>query len=306
MSSTNIKIVSVIVCTVERPVLLRQCLASIADQELPEGYELEIVVVDNSQDGHNRSLVGSFSASSSSMVRYVHATPQGISYARNAGVQAASGDTVVFIDDDETAASDWLSELLNTAEKYQADIVYGPVYPIFEGGNPPDWDPEGKIMVRDLGLPTGASAPVVYTHNLLIRKSSVDIEEEWFDINFLIGEDADFSIRMAKHGCKMVWCATALVYEFKSKERMMLSYLRRRRFYQGRTSMRVNLKNSDHPVPVFISVNMVRALFKVVFVFFPLLMSYLLTTRNRALIQRYFFFQLGRLLWLGNKPQYLK
>ena len=64
--------------------------------------------------------------------RYVHEPRPGISHARNRGVAEAKGDFVAFIDDDELPAPNWLESLLLTQRTYRADVVLGPVRPVFD------------------------------------------------------------------------------------------------------------------------------------------------------------------------------
>ena len=53
-----------------------------------------------------------------------------ISLTRNRTVALASGDWLAFIDDDERAPAAWLEQLAETAERFGADGVLGPVEPV--------------------------------------------------------------------------------------------------------------------------------------------------------------------------------
>lgn len=76
------------------PVLVR----SLVEQRLPDGIALEIIVVDNgSRDGGVERLAGA-------PIRVVREPTRGPAAARNAGVRAARGDVVVFLDADTRAA----------------------------------------------------------------------------------------------------------------------------------------------------------------------------------------------------------
>jgi len=57
----------------------------------------------------------------------------GVTHARNRALaEAADVDLLAFIDD-ELPHDDWLAKLLAAHLKYGADVVAGPVYPIFDG-----------------------------------------------------------------------------------------------------------------------------------------------------------------------------
>lgn len=98
---------SVIVCTRYRPERLAVCLDALEAQDYPD---YEVVVVDNAPatDATAR-LVGA--RSGRVPVRYVMEPRPGLSWARNAGLAAARGKIVAFLDDDELPDRHWLAEM---------------------------------------------------------------------------------------------------------------------------------------------------------------------------------------------------
>lgn len=75
------------------------------------------------------------------------ATDDGLSAARNAGAEAATGDIVVFTDDDVLAQEGWLSALLDVYRSQDAVGVGGHVVPIWPAGNPGFLPPEFYWLV---------------------------------------------------------------------------------------------------------------------------------------------------------------
>jgi glycosyltransferase involved in cell wall biosynthesis len=91
---------SIVICTRHRARLLADCLSSITALE-HSSYEL--IVVDNTTGDENvRNLAAGVGA------RYVVEPRAGLSKARNAGVRAAQGEIIAFIDDDAVAERTWL------------------------------------------------------------------------------------------------------------------------------------------------------------------------------------------------------
>lgn len=98
---------SVIVCTRYRPDRLAGCLDALKAQAYPD---YEIIVVDNAPA---TDAVARLTAAHGGRipVRYVMEPRPGLSWARNAGLAAARGKIVAFLDDDELPDRHWLAEL---------------------------------------------------------------------------------------------------------------------------------------------------------------------------------------------------
>src|ERR1700754_952847 len=111
--------VSVVVPTCNRTASLRKALASIRAVETPE-LELEILVADNGASPDTKTVADEFKAV------YLKVEPKGPSEARNAGMFAATGEFIAFLDDDDV----WLPghlvpHLKMLDEQKQLDGVIG-------------------------------------------------------------------------------------------------------------------------------------------------------------------------------------
>jgi O-antigen biosynthesis protein len=99
--------ISVIICTRDRPDQLDTCLRFLGRQAYPR---FEVVVVDNAPTSDAvRTLVKANKGGVP--FRYVAEPQSGLQRARNAGIAAASGDVIAFLDDDEEPDSHWLAGL---------------------------------------------------------------------------------------------------------------------------------------------------------------------------------------------------
>lgn len=115
--------VSIVVPTFDRPDQLRECLLSLIAQESSRACEV-IVVDNNPSSGLTPYVVSSFPS-----VKLVSEWRQGASYARNAGINASSGQICVFIDDDAVAPPFWLERLLGPFSRESVVAVTGNVFP---------------------------------------------------------------------------------------------------------------------------------------------------------------------------------
>ncbi|HEX3127383.1 MAG TPA: glycosyltransferase family A protein [Thermoanaerobaculia bacterium] len=102
---------TVAVCTGNRPRELRRALVSLVRQTPPPS---EILVIDNAPvDDRTRELVEREFPD----VRYQEEPMPGLGFARNRALSAALGDVVAFLDDDTEAAPGWAAALLKPFEE---------------------------------------------------------------------------------------------------------------------------------------------------------------------------------------------
>lgn len=114
-------LITVAVPTHNRPQLLREALASVAAQT---HQEWEVVVVD---DGSTPPVsLGSLAEVMGEKLRVLrHASPKGGPAAKNTGAQAARGDIIAFLDDDDLYAPEYLERALYVLDRYpQVDVVF--------------------------------------------------------------------------------------------------------------------------------------------------------------------------------------
>ena len=130
--------ISIIVCTYNRDKFIYDCLKRIADNGFPEdGYEM-ILVNNNSTDSTEQLCKKFISDYPQVQFRYFNETNQGLSYARNRGIAEASGDWVVFLDDDAMMHPGYLSNLKKRLDQYpDAGAFGGEITPEFESGTRP-------------------------------------------------------------------------------------------------------------------------------------------------------------------------
>lgn len=96
---------SVIICTYNRATSVKSAVHSVLDQTFSD-FELLVVV-----DGSTDDTMAVLDAFDDDRLTTIDQENAGLSAARNTGLAAAAGDWVVFLDDDDRAASDWLDAL---------------------------------------------------------------------------------------------------------------------------------------------------------------------------------------------------
>jgi glycosyltransferase involved in cell wall biosynthesis len=112
--------VSVIVPAFNMELFIEQCLRSLFDQTL-DG--LEVIVVDDGSTDRTRAVVESLTPPEGKFLRLVSKPNGGLSSARNAGIRAAHGRWIGFVDADDWVASTMYSVLSSRADRAGADLA---------------------------------------------------------------------------------------------------------------------------------------------------------------------------------------
>jgi GT2 family glycosyltransferase len=127
---------TVVVCaySLERWRDLVEAVASLQRQTV--GQPEIVVVVD-----HNDLMLERVRTRLPAVTAVANRHRQGLSGARNSGVEAASGDVIAFLDDDAVADDNWLERLREGYEVRDVLGVGGAVIPRWAGGRKPRWFP---------------------------------------------------------------------------------------------------------------------------------------------------------------------
>lgn len=121
--------VSVIVPVYNTEAYLERCLHSLTSQTLTD---IEIIVVDDGSKEACAALCDEF-ARQDSRIHVIHKRNGGLGFARNSGLQAASGEYVGFVDSDDYVDPTTYETLYAAATAHRADVVLAGI--CFVGGN---------------------------------------------------------------------------------------------------------------------------------------------------------------------------
>lgn len=226
-------------CTARRPIMLRECLDSLAALRLPVGYQVCLIVSDNEELPANKQAVLRFAESCPFAVHYVHEPRRGIPFARNAVLDKAmslGAGWIAFIDDDEIADQNWLAALMSS-EYINVPILSGAHY--FQYPEPlPFWAIPTKEKKhnpkREYSAPTNN---VRISAELL--KSGLRFNEK---LKLANGEDTEFLDAARKLGFKTHRIFDAITIEKAHRDRLTYRYQVYRMYCSGATNMRIAIK----------------------------------------------------------------
>lgn len=122
--------VSVIVAAYNAAQTIDECLYSLCRQSL---RDIEVIVVDDCSADQTSALVARW-VQKDSRVRLIRQEKNGgPAAARNAGLEAASGEWIAIVDSDDTIHPDRLAKMVDVGEKQGVDIVFDNISWLREG-----------------------------------------------------------------------------------------------------------------------------------------------------------------------------
>jgi glycosyltransferase involved in cell wall biosynthesis len=249
MGSAMVRL-SLVIPTYRRASDALRCLGSVQRQTLADD-DVEVLLVDNSPDAELRSRIDAFNADARLRARYVHEPRLGLHNARHAGARAATGDVVVFTDDDAEFDPDWLAAYARRFEaRHDMAAAGGRVLPLWDAP-PPAWlcramqtDPRmfPALSLLDLS-PEFLLSPdgIFFGVNMAVRRVALfdagGFNPEIFGDRWLGDGETGLNRKLWAHGLFVGYVRDALVYHHVSAGRMTVAYLRRRQTHEGACDM---------------------------------------------------------------------
>lgn len=223
---------TVAICTYRRDSVF-DTIASVGQQVLPAGYRLDLVVADNDDAARLGPRLAAAAQVAGLHLTYVHAPARNISVARNACLDAARGDLLAFIDDDETALPGWIAALLAAQASTGAGAVFGPARAVYPA-EAPGWM---AAIDQHSNIPhsRGGVVETGYSSNVLLDLRQPALRDIRFDprLGRTGGEDVDFFFRLHRRGVALAITMAAEVSEPVARKRLSFGWLLRRRFATG-------------------------------------------------------------------------
>lgn len=235
--------VTVVIPTLSRQAGLARAIDSIKAQVAPHDVTIDVVVVDNSSDADAQDVVAAC-AEGWQPITYISEPRPGVSNARNAGVAAATGRWIAFLDDDEEATPHWIAAMVEVARETGADAVFGPVEAKHNtSGAASKFE---RYFSREIDKPASSDitdlAAYLGTNNSMFLRERCFVVAQPFDVrlNSVGGEDSLLLKKLVRDGRRLAWAPEAKVVETVPERRLNWEYVRRRKFLSGQIRVFVN------------------------------------------------------------------
>lgn len=189
-------LISVIVPVYKVELFLPSCIESIISQTY---QNIEIILVDDGSPDRCPQICDKWAAKDS-RIKVIHKSNGGLSSARNAGLDAAIGDYIGFVDSDDTIDSHMYEKLLFGIQNNDADICICGIKNVDETGcvvkNKESVDIPTAVFTRETMFEMLSKWYYVTAPNKLYKKRIFDknrfaegrIHEDEFSVHHFIGE----------------------------------------------------------------------------------------------------------------------
>ncbi|MEK7602914.1 MAG: glycosyltransferase family 2 protein [Patescibacteria group bacterium] len=190
--------VSVIIPVYNEESYIRGCLESLAKQVIKPD---QVIVVDNNSNDNSKKIAQEFS-----FVTIISENRQGLYFARQTGVQAATSNIICRIDADTYVEKHWVAEIKRAFRNDNVQAATGPVgyhdmpFPRFTR----------KVEDMCLRLARIGKYEFLMGANMAFRRSAWNlVEPELCNEPFLF-EDIDIAIHLKEHGIRPTYLPTML------------------------------------------------------------------------------------------------
>jgi len=211
--------VSVVVCAYNEESTIEECLRSLAQCTYPH---LEVIVCDDGSTDRTMEIARRFP------FRILELAHGGLSRARNAGMEAASGEIVAYLDADAACHPEWPFHLALSLEHDGVVATGGPNLPVAEVG----------LVERAVALSPGGPLEVLTTDdraehvpgcNMAFRARDLEAIGGFDAVYTSAGDDVDVCWKLLDRGQEIAFAPAAQVRHHRRSR--VLSYLRQQRGY---------------------------------------------------------------------------
>lgn len=258
--------ISVIVPTFNRPESLKRAVRSLFAQTLAaSGFTL--IIVDNTPRATASDAIAELRRDCPDTITLfsLHEPAPGIANARNAAMNALQGPLVAFLDDDQSAPSNWLERLLAAYEATPAAVTFGPVRTVLPDETTRHAAYFRDFFARDPDLRSGYIRQSFGCGNALLDTAQITGDQPWFDtrMNEKGGEDDMLFARIRQSGGRFAWAADAVVFEHPPRERVTLTYTMKRAFSYGQAPLTMAWRATPRrysAIPIWMAIGAGKAL----------------------------------------------
>lgn len=244
---------TVVICTKDRIKDLSRCLKSLAESLAGEKPgQWDVLIVDNASSDGTGDQACVLAEGYPVRLSVTREERLGLAIARNTGLREARGEIVIFVDDDITFFSGWISAWEKAFLDDSLAAAGGPIIPVFPD-SVPDWYREGVIADggttglyehgcevseyeadNGVGHPRGGNMAI---RRMLALQSGGFREDLGWGKKKIPGEETEFFKRLHAEGNRILYLPGARVHHHLNESQMNLKHFREWHEGYGRASI---------------------------------------------------------------------
>jgi glucosyl-dolichyl phosphate glucuronosyltransferase len=238
--------VSVVICTYNRELYILDSLSSVKDQTCSKDLYEVILVDNNSTDSTSLKCMEFMHQKGNLNFHYYKEEKQGLSHARNRGIEVAKGEIIVFLDDDAVACKEYIHEIISFFDLHlNVWAIGGRIFPKYEA-KCPTWMPQELtplFSIIDLGkndkefgsnkYPVGAN--MAFRRSVFESCGVFNTSLGRTGKNMLGGEEKDMFYRMKLKGGVVWYAANPWIYHIIPENRTTKYFIKKQAIGVGQS-----------------------------------------------------------------------
>ena len=252
--------IEIVICTYNRAERLSGTIQSLLSADIPDGTNVNLIIVNNNSSDGTEALIKEFSRNASRVAfRYLFEEKQGKSYALNTALKHMRGNFIAFTDDDIIVDKSWIKKMVSALKRYpDCNCFGGKVVAVYPKNMPPWLDihnstrflksvfvdrDDGDLEV-EYGNSTLSNTPSgvnMFFRREVIEKNAffrTDLGPIGKELGF--SEDTDYCQRLLNMGERFMYIPSTIVYHPVHAERLSKEYLLNWQYKCGISEVRRN------------------------------------------------------------------
>lgn len=213
-------IVTVIIPVFNLEKYIIDCLKSLSAQTY---NNFEIILIDDGSNDNSEIIINNFIKENKNMaIRLIKQDHQGVSIARNTGIELSLGEFIIFIDGDDTVENNYIELLHHSISESKSDLGFCGYNMISEKGKfISSYDQIFSFFYENI---TGVELLEIFFNNkinifcwnTILRKNIILENKLKFSSNISYGEDIEFMMKYILNSKKTV-CTSKNLYNYRQR-----------------------------------------------------------------------------------------
>ena len=236
----NIPCVSVIVPAYNVETYIKKCILSIIEQT----YEnIEIIAINDGSKDNSAQILDNI-AKTENRLKVIHQKNAGVSAARNAGIDVATGEYIVFVDGDDYLASDYVEYMMSLAEN-GADFCLSTKCFMTQNEQQTKNETVKTYNTNEATALILSPDTIIYSPNKIFKKSFLDNNNLRFSTSLFYGEGLTFVVS-ASRCANFITVGNRKVYYYRrNNETSACTNFNIEKIYNGEKAI-INLISNIH------------------------------------------------------------